>query len=128
MSVFDGLDDATTELAADTEWLLERFPEMRPAVEAKLAEVAAEVAAIFQPMIDFGEGKITREEYDRITAEREAADLATREAMYGTKGPWIVTCEDCYTALDYEKLPPQYPTCEDLYGETCQEDDDDDTE
>jgi hypothetical protein len=120
-------------LADTTAMLLERFPEMRPQIEARLAEAQAEIDEAFRPMIDFAEGRIDQEEYLRIMDDRQAATIARRFTYWqglGQEGPiYAVRCETCHEEWNADELgepPPEYFECSDLDDESCQEEDDED--
>lgn len=118
-----GFVGAAADLAETSAMLRERIPGIGPLLDAKMAEVAAEITEIFQPFNDFADGKITQEEYLRIMDEREAAELVKRTEMWEAyhdedSNAWLdVPCSgespDCKGTVDFEdEPPPLYPECE----------------
>lgn len=124
---FDDFAKETEDLAAWATMVKERIPGIGPMIDAKLAEVAEEIAATFQPFIDLGEGRITEEEFQRLMAERREAEDERRRDKWGEPdddGEWVVQCEesDCLRPdeeLVFDELPPLYATHEDVDGISC---------
>jgi hypothetical protein len=122
------LNKAVSDAQAEAEMLARRgFP--------GLAEkMAQQTINALQPIADWASGRITQEQFDTIMAEREAADLAEREAKYGP-GPVYedLNCKECSTTLDawyrsdhHDEPPSLWPTCEEFTGTDCAERDDED--
>lgn len=130
------LEKATTDLMDNVAMILERQPALKPILDAKMAALAQEVGEVFAPIIDYGEGRITREQYDAIITERERVETERRRAHYGTKwlelGFLMVPCEWCGTTHEWRfderdgEYPPVFFECEDVTGEDCRDDSDDD--
>lgn len=130
---------ATQETAEWMDMIAERIPGLRPVLEEKKREMAEHIMAAFQPLFDLADGKITQEEFATIMAEREAKELAQREARWGEAndlGEWEVDAGECvetdctrmFDDMIFDELPPLYPSHEDFDGVSCVEDDDDDEE
>lgn len=125
--------DKAAEQANDTfTALLEMFPQHREKIMAEQAKMYGEVVNILQPMVDLADGKITKDEYDAIAAARKAVDLERRLAVHGEPedGGWEVECATCGTShvwmLDEQGGPPPvFFECEELTGDPCDRDEDD---
>lgn len=135
MSGIGGFRGAADDLAETNAMLRERFPEIGPALDARMAEVATEITEIFQPLYDFADGKIDQAEYLRIMDERDAAELVKRTEKWVAyhdedSNAWLdVPCSgespDCKGTVDFEdEPPPLYPECEECedYEEPADED------
>lgn len=106
-------------------------PELAQQLAEHLAKVQAEIVERLQFMVDYGEGRISQEEFERIVEERRAARLKEAKERYGEGPVLTLYCEECGEPHEWDLeeqggYPDPYFTCEDVTGEDCQDEDDED--
>lgn len=115
---------------ADLAMIAERFPQLAPKIAEKMEEAMEPVKMLLAYLRD----EITEEEWDAYKTEHDAADRAAREERYGEGPVYELECMECGEPHTWDREeeddmpPPLWFECEDVTGESCVEEDDDDDE
>jgi hypothetical protein len=144
-SPLDDFVQATDEMLAFAEMVVERLPALAPLLVEKIDEMVEEMNEAFKPVTDVVEGVITWEEFQRICHERATAEAERRRQYYQREledqredrlefgqdedeRVLVVYCHQCDEEQEWDLdemdgWPPIGFECKDLTGENCQDDD-----